>query len=57
MNNKPGQFGESKYFAVRQITDGDFTNKRYQMMFTHGKHFNVFDYNHFVVIFVKNGIV
>lgn len=57
MNSKPGQFGQSKNFAVGQITDGDFTDERYQMMFAHGKHFNVFDHDHFVVVFIKNGIV
>lgn len=34
-----------------------FASERYQMMLTQGKHINVLDNDHFIMILMKNGIV
>lgn len=53
----PGQFAESENLFTWQVSDGDFSIKWYQMMFAHGKHFNVFNHDHFIVVLIENGSV
>lgn len=52
-----GKFAQSQHFARWKVSNGNLPVEGHQMMFAHGKHFNVFHHYHFVMILIENCIV
>lgn len=57
MRNVPGQLAESENLLVWQISNRHLAVKWHQMMFAHGKHFNVFHDHHLVMILIENSSI
>ena len=55
--NRPCNFAESKYFAAREVTNGDTPIEGDQVVLAQGVQVDVLHHDHLVVLLVKHALL